>query len=157
MTIIRYNSPYTPPWVSPALEHSSWQVCLTELQKNRQGTEKDTIFLPFLSSTASFAWLAGSQGIFMAPSREVRVDLSSYPKTASLDATLGPHSLNGLKLLIQHQKIPLIMMIGSEVPSSNYHLSPWLPRLYPRPVTSPSNQEKRVHAYHQRGTGNFQV
>lgn len=60
----------------------------------------------------------------MAPSREVRVDLSSYPKTASLDATLGPHSLNGLKLLIQHQKIPLIMMIGSEVPSSNYHLSP---------------------------------
>lgn len=144
MTIIRYNSPYTPPWVSPALEHSSWQACLTELQKNRQGTEKDTIFLPCLSSMDPFAWLVGSRGNFMAQSREARVDLSSYPKTASLDATLGPHGLNGLNLLIQHQKIPLIMMIDSEeVSSSNYHLSPWLPKLYPRSVTSPTVIKRR--------------
>lgn len=143
MTIVSYNSPCTPPWVSPALEHSSWQVCLTELQNNRQGTDKDTIFLPFLSSTASSTGPEGSRGIFMAQSREARVDLSSHSKKASLDATLWPHSLNVLNLLIQHQKIPLTTMTDSEVSSSNYHLSPWLPTLYPRSVTSPTVTKRR--------------
>lgn len=118
-TSVKYNSPYILPWVSPALEHSFWQVCLKELKENRQLVQKDTIFLSFLSLTASFLTYRLPR-YFLGP----QVDLSSSPKPVSLEVTPFPCKWNLPPS--QYQKISLIMMIDLREISSNHPITTFL-------------------------------
>lgn len=134
-TRVRYNSPYTPPWVSPALEHSFWQVCPRELKKNRQLVQKDTIFLLFLSSAASFSrfWLLRSQGIFRAQSRTWFLP-GSHPFSLQPEWSLPSH----------YQKVKNGGRFKRNfIWSSTYYFSLWHPWLYTRWVTSPTVIKKR--------------
>lgn len=89
----------------------------------------------------------------MAQSRSQLLPKDSTPKV-----TPCSYSQNDLDLLTQYQKISLIMVVDSEEIPSNYHLSPMASQTVPHISNiSHSNQAQKINAYHQKGTGNFQV